>query len=381
MHIPLFALLALFAHFLNLSEAPPVRLIEDEGLGRTISMGGRSVMTYSRGTSAEDRFISVFDGGSTGTRLNIYQFDAEGLVLKSHYMAASTPGIASNPGMAGRLVRSMLEDAAGYLREKRGSASYDFPVVFNGTAGLRLLPEGERLGVLREVRRGMGGVASGRVEVRVIDGQEEGFYAWAALAFTARSRGHIGIIDLGGGSAQVSFDLKRGESPGHQDIIRGQKRSVFSRSFLGMGLVAGLDRVRLQDRDNACSWGSYPGAPGRCAQLFRNAVAEMFAAQGSHSPKEVAPGINSVSRMYVTSFIAEILEEGRLPASTTLREMQQAYARKCPTLRSMHCKKFLYVLLFMEGLGLDPGIPIMDTNQFRNADVSWSLGRALSILA
>ncbi|CAN6319816.1 unnamed protein product [Urochloa humidicola] len=125
-----------------------------------------------------------------------------------------TPGLSSfaaDPARAGESLRPLIE----FAREKigtAGGAAAEAEVRLMATAGLRLLEEHAQeaiLGSCKDVLR-----ASGfRFEdawAKVIPGSDEGIYAWVAANYALGRLGGdpnktVGVIELGGASAQLTF--------------------------------------------------------------------------------------------------------------------------------------------------------------------------------
>ncbi|KAI5186581.1 ectonucleoside triphosphate diphosphohydrolase 5/6 [Nematocida homosporus] len=351
----------------------------------------------------QDQFVAVFDGGSTGTRLNIYRFDAKGLELKKHVLESVSPGIHQSASPM-KDIETLLARGRSFLASQGHSEQYDFPVVFNGTAGLRLVELKHRERVLAEVKEALVKATKKKdIEVRVIDGKEEGFYAWAALAFATKSKDKIAIIDLGGGSAQISFEIDRDLQSSQDGIVEGKKKKVLSKSFLGLGLVAGLEQVHRLDTQQVCAWGEKTFELTACKRHMKASLSSMILEKTGG--KEIAPGISQVSTVFVSSFISEILHEFNTPSNIQFKDIKSLVDSVCvvkksgatglelalspmsaqavPTVStpppSLKCPTVIYASMFMENLGVGLFTPIKDASLIP-VDISWSLGRALSLI-
>ncbi|XBI45138.1 hypothetical protein VPH35_109667 [Triticum aestivum] len=160
------------------------------------------------------RFSVIIDGGSTGTRAHVFSLGPDGRpdLARSAVMRVS-PGLSSfaaDTARAGESLRPLLE----FAKEKVGGegAAAATEVRLMATAGLRLLEEGVREAILVSCRNALR--ASGfRFEdswAKVIPGSDEGIYAWIAANYALGTLGGdphktIGIIELGGASAQLTF--------------------------------------------------------------------------------------------------------------------------------------------------------------------------------
>ncbi|CAB1099538.1 unnamed protein product [Ectocarpus sp. CCAP 1310/34] len=144
-----------------------------------------------------------------------------------------------------------------------------FPIYLKATAGVRQLPYGDREALLSAVRDFLGNPETCPFyfqfdHARVISGEEEGIYGWAAVNFlrgellalsegvgTAMSSGNttVGTLDLGGASTQISFFKS------DQDIlanlfklqIGAEKHwNVYTHSFLQFGLNSARARMHMK---------------------------------------------------------------------------------------------------------------------------------------
>lgn len=337
----------------------------------------------------KNKFVAVFDGGSTGTRLNIYLFDPTGLILKAHMFKSISPGIHETKTIK-KDIEGLLDAGRQFLLKHGHSAEYDFPIVFNGTAGLRLLGEKRSEQILMQVKNVLTAATKKKdIEVRIIDGKEEGFYAWAALVFITKEKKRIAIIDLGGGSAQISFEIDR-EHPHEDGIVQGKKKNVLSRSFLGMGLVEGMKHVHKTDTKKVCSWGTKTFSLSECKSQIKSTIGAMI--KEKTEGKEAAPGISQVSTVFVSSFISEILQHFKTSKNIRFQDIKNLLNSVCINNQAevsnpnnhfapaaLDCVSMIYAVMFMESLGVGLFTPIKDAANIPT-DISWSLGRALSLL-
>ncbi|XP_004082620.2 ectonucleoside triphosphate diphosphohydrolase 5 [Oryzias latipes] len=158
----------------------------------------------------------MFDAGSTGTRIHIYKFiqkdPVELPVLDSEMYHAIKPGLSEykyNPEEGGNTIRQLLKIAKKTVPEEEWKRT---PVVLRATAGLRLLTEEQAEGILKEVREVFEEspfyVPSNSVSI--MNGINEGVLAWVTVNFLtghlySNTRRTVGILDLGGGSTQITF--------------------------------------------------------------------------------------------------------------------------------------------------------------------------------
>uniref|UniRef100_A0A8C7JTC7 nucleoside diphosphate phosphatase n=1 Tax=Oncorhynchus kisutch TaxID=8019 RepID=A0A8C7JTC7_ONCKI len=178
---------------------------------------GNLLPSLSRPANSSRIFYGVmFDAGSTGTRIHVYTFiqkDPEELpVLDNEMFHSIKPGLsayADMPEMGGYTVRQLLKVA------KKTVPQLDWkrtPLVLKATAGLRLLPPEKAQALLEQVQEVFDESPFFVPDdsVSIMDGTNEGILAWVTVNFLtghlyAETRKSVGILDLGGGSTQITF--------------------------------------------------------------------------------------------------------------------------------------------------------------------------------
>ncbi|XP_021722887.1 probable apyrase 6 [Chenopodium quinoa] len=178
------------------------------------------------------KFGIIIDGGSTGSRIHVFEYKVEGGVPRfdfgpdGHSSMRVNPGLSSfedNPERAGESLMELLDFGKRIVpRELWG----DTEVRLMATAGLRLLDLEVQNRILESCRRLMrsSGLKFRGDWASVITGSDEGLYAWVVANYALGTLGgdpHLttGIIELGGASAQVTF------------VSRESVPSEFSRSL------------------------------------------------------------------------------------------------------------------------------------------------------
>uniref|UniRef100_A0A3Q2XCS0 nucleoside diphosphate phosphatase n=1 Tax=Hippocampus comes TaxID=109280 RepID=A0A3Q2XCS0_HIPCM len=195
----------------------------------------------------------MFDAGSTGTRIHIYKFiqkdPVELPVLDNEMYHAVKPGLSAYKDNPEEVLRQLLKIAKKTVPEEEWRRT---PVVLKATAGLRLLPEDKACALLNEVRHVFHEspfyVPSN--SVTIMNGTNEGMFLYIYFFF---ARGHlysntkrtVGILDLGGGSTQITFlpkSKKTVESAPHSYIAKfnlfNSTYQLYTHSYLGNGLYA-----------------------------------------------------------------------------------------------------------------------------------------------
>ncbi len=197
----------------------------------------------------------VYDAGSTGTRLYIYQQTAAG--WKQH--SGPKTAALSDP-VRGNQVSTMAEAEAvtdamvaaldGMRRDgplqKDGSRrwqAFDWQsqcrldtVAVYATAGMRLA-EREYPAAAQwlwdSLNRKLSAALGMAVTTRTLTGFEEGLFAWLATR-EVQEDGNFGIVEMGGVSAQISFPCSDCKAS-RQVIVQGMDVPLVSYSFSGLG--------------------------------------------------------------------------------------------------------------------------------------------------
>ncbi|XP_053099561.1 ectonucleoside triphosphate diphosphohydrolase 6 isoform X2 [Hemicordylus capensis] len=211
-----------------------------------------------RGTSRTDQgtfYGIMFDAGSTGTRMHIFLF-AQQLgeiprLIKATFRPLK-PGLsayADNVDKSAEGINDLLAIAKESVPMKLWKST---PLVLKATAGLRLLP-GEKAQKLLNKVKDIFHDSPFLVRndcVSIMDGTDEGISAWITVNFLTDSlnvprKGCVGMLDLGGGSTQITFrpsteTALESSSIGHITSFQmfNTTYQLYSHSYLGLGLMS-----------------------------------------------------------------------------------------------------------------------------------------------
>lgn len=207
------------------------------------------------------RYGIMMDAGSTGSRTHIYKFNfAENgvdITLLNERFEQLKPGLSSfeeNPVKAGESIRPLMQIA---VEEVPPAAWACTPISLKATAGLRLLGEETSRSIIKEVRKVMSEYPfvspSPEALADVMDGKDEGPYAWLTVNFLLRSIGtptSAAVLDMGGASTQIVFrpstpDLLKA-APSHLTYstnVLGHSAVLYQNSYLGLGLKEAIKSV------------------------------------------------------------------------------------------------------------------------------------------
>ena len=223
---------------------------------------------FGGGGGGDARHVVVFDAGSTGNRVHVFEFentrDGTPPRLVDEVFHAEKPGfkeMAKDPHAAAALLDPLVATA---MKSVPKRARKHTPLTLRATAGLRLLPEGPAAAtaIMDEVRRKLAktGFDVPNNHVSILGGSDEGLYGWMAVNYllgnTAGGK-TVALADLGGGSAQVAYSV---DTAVHSTAPDGYIRTVpgtstdsaaYVHSFNGYGIMAARHRILKRGDANA----------------------------------------------------------------------------------------------------------------------------------
>lgn len=221
------------------------------------------------------QYALMIDAGSTGSRIHVYRFnncgstpELENEVFEQTKKKEGGSGLSSYKEDAQGAAQSLdplMEVALQSVPEEYRRCS---PIAVKATAGLRLLGPELSKNILEAVRYRLENtypfpvVAREKGGVEIMDGSDEGVYAWITTNYLL---GKIGgpdetptaaIFDLGGGSTQIVFQptyeqSKAGGMPEHlaegdhkyELKFGGREFELYQHSHLGYGLMSARESM------------------------------------------------------------------------------------------------------------------------------------------
>ena len=211
----------------------------------------------------------MIDAGSTGSRIHVYRFnnckatpELEHEDFKKTETRKEGSGLSAygdDPDAAARSLDPLLELAMAVVPDEHKGCS---PLALKATAGLRLLGEEKSERILAAVRRHLEDdfpfpvVSKERQGVAVMDGKDEGVFAWITLNYLLGTIGAraktptAAIFDLGGGSTQIVFEptfaapaqLEEGDHK-YKLTFGGRAFELYQHSHLKYGLMQARAQV------------------------------------------------------------------------------------------------------------------------------------------
>ena len=226
--------------------------------------------------TAKPGFVVVFDAGSSGTRVHIYNFlphARDAAVPRVDRSVNDVQTLKQKPGLSfiaetysaaeaavhvANALNPLLDFARGFVPRAQWPST---PLVLKATAGLRAVEPLKAANVIDAVATVFynSGFMFERNWASIIPGNEEGGLAWVTANFLAGTFDHsgpatddaagaLGIIEMGGGSSQVSFRMHNLQLFDTLDTdpsrpprkflftdIAGRRHNIYALSYLGFG--------------------------------------------------------------------------------------------------------------------------------------------------
>lgn len=191
---------------------------------------------------ADTHYLAMVDGGSTGSRLYLYQYDPDvPTTLKLPTLMGSTkvsPGIAT---LSPSAVSSYLTPFFNLIHQDvPAGKTVDF--YFLATAGMRLLSYDQQQAIYTALDTAVKNETGiNPVKIQTIPGQMEGVFDWIALNQLLNTLGQpaantVGVMDMGGASTEIAF---AGQNMDLNDSVSftldNQTYTLYSHSYLGLG--------------------------------------------------------------------------------------------------------------------------------------------------
>ena len=206
------------------------------------------------------QYALMIDAGSSGSRLYAYHWrppesqlslprikpfvDSRGDPISMKI----SPGLSSfgdSPSEAVEHMSTLLDYAETIVPKEQHSHT---PLFILATAGMRLIPVEKQAAIIRALVDAIPEkyeFGFNNKSVEIISGAQEGVFQWLAINYALgrleTSQPTVGILDLGGGSFQVAFEvgassaLTYGQDVTNFNLTLGRTYHVYSKTFLGYG--------------------------------------------------------------------------------------------------------------------------------------------------
>ncbi|EED90638.1 apyrase, partial [Thalassiosira pseudonana CCMP1335] len=371
--------------------------------------------------------LTQIDAGSTGSRMHVYEFEPRILANKNEVEMAVRGEKLSFPGMDSRWterLRPGLSEFAELEDEEELEEFSSFPIFLKATAGLRTLSTPKRQRLISTVRKLFANDTycpfwDEEERVRVISGEEEAVYGYAAVNFllgnlmensegAGEAHGAVqtqGALDMGGASTQISFYQPQGDVMSglfKLQVGQGKHWNIYAHSHLMFGMNMAEERRKALNNKAAGDW-------DQCKTLARDILNEganawcQFSHQGSCSfagvyqpdlPTQEASfgefyAFSNYFRVWQflqlkpRSSLVELEARGREVCSKSWEELvkyNNANPDRAPDDEELesYCFRAAYVhSILSHGYGFQPDDHITATDVINGQKVTWALGSIL----
>lgn len=370
---------------------------------------------------APKMYAVILDAGSTGSRVLAFTFHknpvTSDIVLEDELFAEVKPGLSSfadSPGRAAAAINELLEKARSRIPEEDWNTT---PVALKATAGLRLLPQDKSQAIINEVKEVMTKsgflIVNEESSVEIMAELDEGLFGWFTINFLFKKLNKLPksyvALDLGGGSTQITFAPKWGstllEAPPeflHDVAIFKEKIPIYSRSYLGLGLMAAREAIFLQDEPAGSTSVSSPcmvtptptpwefhgkhyaissaevGGYEKCVI----AVHKVIGSLGVHPPEEMPiRKIAAFSYFYDRAVDSGIMEKGRSGVVEVQDFINAAKVACHDPSQPFLCVDLTFISsLLHHGYRLSADAKLGLYKNINGHETSWALGAAFALL-
>ncbi|KAM9365094.1 ectonucleoside triphosphate diphosphohydrolase 6 isoform 1-T2 [Pholidichthys leucotaenia] len=368
----------------------------------------------------------MFDAGSTGTRVHVFQFHLDNHkdvpTLVHETFRAIKPGLsayADHPHQCSSGILELLEVVKSSIPSPWWSST---PVVLKATAGLRLLP-GQKSQQLLDTVRALfkeSPFMSTEDSVSIMDGTDEGISAWITVSFltgslTGAGSPTVGMLDLGGGSTQITFrpqDERTIQTSPTDDIhsfrMFNTTHTVYTHSYLGLGLMAA--RLSILGMVDSPPRGSSelvsPCLTSESSGSWEYADAT-YTVKGQKAGEPVYETcVSHVEKVLSRKKVVKVSEVGKVPfyafsyyydramdlgliggtdgGTVKVSDYKDGAKRVCsspaPTQSLFLCLDLIYISVLLQDLGFPSDKEIKVARTINQVETSWALGATFTYL-
>jgi guanosine-diphosphatase len=353
----------------------------------------------------------MMDAGSTGSRTHVFEFnyDADGKVeLSTEVFEELKPGLSSFANDPTAAANSLIPLMDAAVKVVPADVTHCTPVMLKATAGLRLIGAEKSEAILKAVSELFAKYpffVPDNAAV-VMDGKDEGPYAWLTVNFLLGALGPKGgrtaaILDMGGASTQIVFvpdspDILDTAPVSHVFDVKlpaGRSFRTYTTSHLGLGLKeAGKSILKLVPTEkNPCvADTSKPGTTNfhlclQHAQTILRKDKPCTRSPCSFGGVYQPPLQRTFSgEIYAFSYFYDRMEKFLSPeGNTTVGEYRRIGEKICDGAedpfasynKGTMCMDFTYLYaLLTTGYDLTDHTPLMIKKKIKNVETAWALG-------
>ncbi|CAN0307960.1 unnamed protein product [Lampetra planeri] len=374
----------------------------------------------------------IIDAGSTGTRLHVYTFSrpqpgGRRMVLQGEEFLSVEPGLsayANHPEQCRASVRSLIAVARRHVPPTLWSCT---PLSLRATAGLRLLAPHTAHALLQQAREELESSPFLVSDVSIMAGSDEALLAWVTInlltgvLFNAPRGETAGILDLGGGSTQITFwphsKVSAAASSSPQDFmvefhLAPTTFNLYCHSYLGLGLMsARLSMLGVEEgaaveagrtlhspclpstfsglwTNNGIEYHASGAAPDECGYESCAGRVRLLLGHSVHRPQELGSHSFYAFSYYYDCAVDSGLVDEELGGSVTVQQFEDKAREVCGApddwaeQQPFLCLDLTYIsTLLQHGFGFQPDSTLMLSKKVGGVETGWALGAAFRDLA
>jgi hypothetical protein len=273
-----------------------------------------------------------------------------------------------------------------------------------GTGGMRLLSVEQQAAIYSDVRHFIDHHYKSKFQssdIQTLPSKMEALYGWLSVNYLKKhfqkKEATFGSIDMGGASTQIAFETKpTSKSIDYTTLqINEKKYTVFSKSFLGLGMQQALESMNTDQDASTCYPSGTPYSPSqegnfnlvRCNYIYRELI-NRFNVKQQIVPVYHVPKFVAFSGAYETYHFfdvdkdlpdQEVLEQQVLNpvCSNSWHALREAYPAEPHTILASYCANAIYITqLFYEGYGIR-NTQLQVRSKIDDQKINWSLGALL----
>jgi GDA1/CD39 (nucleoside phosphatase) family len=346
-----------------------------------------ALFLFSNQLFAKTNCRIIFDAGSSGTRLYVYErasgpntwIEHEGPKVEA--LADPVREIRGKKWSNMQEVVQTIPKALDLIKtDSTNWKAFDWEknctivsASVLATAGMRMAEqqEPEKSKVLwNNVKKALSQKIGNNVPVlaRTLTGFEEGLYAWLSVYQLRKGQPNFGIAEMGGASAQVAFSCNK--CPGSRQVLLDQGKSInfYSYSFLGLG---GDVASEIFGVSPSCAYGAGESTPKwnekMCAETINlktsSGIKDPFNFNKGKKGTSVKIPLENVKSLdwYLTGALS--LLGTQISADKCCLTKGPCYDPRTSCFRSVYFKKFL------DDLGI--------SSNSKKVSSSWTLGATI----
>ncbi|KAJ1433198.1 Nucleoside phosphatase GDA1/CD39 [Sesbania bispinosa] len=350
-------------------------------------------------------YAVIFDAGSTGSRVHVFHFDQNLDLLHIgedvEFYDKIKPGLsayADNPEEAAESLIPLLEKAESVVPVDMHPKT---PLRLGATAGLRLLDGNASELILQAVRDMFSNRSTLNVQpdaVAIIDGTQEGSYLWVTINYLLGTLGKrfqktVGVVDLGGGSVQMTYAVSR-------NTAKMLQKYQMERIHTQRGLCS---RERnMTSMFTGVTYEAYAPTSGTNFDECREIVLKALKVNapcphpnctfggiwngGGGSGQRQLVGIASPNKPNSKIHIVDLKTGAERACKTKFVDAKSTYPLLLDSRIPYVCMDLTYMYtLLVDGFGLDPWqeVTLADKIEYQDAlvDAAWPLGNAIEAIS